>query len=141
MRAAIVACFAALLAACQSVPVPTEQAAVVPPERVLQKSLASPAPDRAQVTVKRDAHFVGSGCFVQLFVNGDAAALIEPRERLDLFLPLGDHVLSVRYAGAALCGTHQYVAEAGVNVKPGVPRLFRISQDVTGPLLIQPSAF
>ncbi len=141
MRAVIVLCSVALLAACQSVPVATEQAAPVPPERLLGKELTSPASDRGQVTVKRDDHFVGGACYAQLFVNGAAAALIEPKERVDLFLSAGEHVLSVRYTGAALCGAHQYVAEAGVTVKVGTVRLFRISQDASGPLLIQPSAF
>jgi hypothetical protein len=128
---------ACALAACATTPAPTAKTAVVPASRIVDATYLTPdATRKAIVIVKRDTARFGLNCDNALFVDGHRVALIEPSERVELYLTPVEHVLSV---SKPTC--HGETRELAVTPSESVTKTFRIWSDQDGQLQFQPTAF
>lgn len=122
------------LSACSTTPIPTHEARAVKP---LQSFLQRVPPGSAEVVIKRDAGFRGSACTMRVYVDGIAAAMLEPGEKVTLMLPVGDHVFGAEPSGA-FCGS--VIVETRATVTRDKPSVFRIWTSIDT-FAIQPTAF
>ena len=126
------------LAACATSPVTIGQASAVPSSRILAPRWLAQAPYTGSLIVKRDSGFMGSACTIRVFVDTVPVADLEPSEKVELFLPLGEHVVGATATGA-ICGGG--VSEAAVMIQPASQRILRIASGQSGDIYLQPSAF
>lgn len=115
-----------LLAGCSTRPVrPTE---ATPGEIV---AFATPDEGTVPVTVTRDAGYTGSGCSVEVTVEGERVGRLWSRETITMHLPQGETIIGVRPAG--MCGLGQSargMRELEVNIRPSRPLFFRVGYDI-----------
>jgi hypothetical protein len=139
MKATQLICRAAiaLLCGCATTVVSTEDAAPVPLARIMVNQWSAAAPGTGGLIIKRDRGFMAGGCGIKLFIDGNAIAVFEPSEKLNLFLPLGKHLLGAD--GVGLCKGN--LAETSVTIEPDHVAAFRISVQQSGDLRLQPTAF
>lgn len=121
---------------CATQPVATTDAAPVPPERILASEFLKPGGEAGIVTVKRDSGLFGSGCSARLFVNAKPTAELRPSERITLYLPLGEHILSAQPTG--MCGGGLVEVKANVGRQPTT---FRMGAGTNGDFILVPTAF
>lgn len=93
---------AALLAACSTSPVRPDNAKLVPPDRLY--ITAQPSPSDGLVIVVRDTGMLGSGCGVNVFLDGKKAAFLAAGEKAEFPASAGKHMLSMAPSGKGLCG-------------------------------------
>jgi hypothetical protein len=108
------------LTACATQPVSIYQASPVPSSRILAPQLLSQAQYTGSLIIKRDSGFMGSACTIRVFVNTVPVADLAPSEKIELFVPLGEHVVGATPTGI-LCGGGS--SEAAVVIRP--PRVKR----------------
>lgn len=136
----IAVCLAGLLAGCMTTittPTPQNAARPVPPERVLLRTQGD-----ARIVIVRDSGYVGSACYLALYVNGSLAARIDPGESVSFSIAPGEVLLSVGYdpQGQGLCQlnvvqrpVHRTVESV---VQAGQQKVFRIfTQLNVGPMI------
>ncbi|HZD42010.1 MAG TPA: hypothetical protein VE131_14910 [Terriglobales bacterium] len=126
-----------VLMACATQPVSVRQAAAVPSSRVLAPQWLSPAQHTGSVVIKRDAGFMGSACTVRVFVDTVPVADLAPSEKVELFLPAGEHIVGASSNGICGGGT----SEEAVVVRPESQKILRIASGQSGDIHLQPSAF
>lgn len=126
-----------VLAGCATDPVPTSLARPAPESRIHDKSAAIPRPDYGQVTVKRDSGITGSGCNIQVFLNGNLSAELAPSEKVNFYLPEGTHIVSAWPNNP--CGGGMTEVEAKATASK--PITFRIGYGGPGDFGIYPTAF
>ncbi len=126
------------LPACATSPVAIHDASAVPPSRILAPQLLVPAQYTGSLVIKRDSGFMGSACSIRVFVEATPVADLEPSEKIEIFVPLGEHVIAVTSA-SSFCGGG--VAEAAVVITPERQRILRIGSGQSGDIHLQPSAF
>lgn len=90
-----------------------------------------------KVVVKRDSGFGGSACATRIFVNGQAIADIDTAEKVVLYLPAGEQILSAWTKG--LCGGG--MSEVKALVKAGASSSFRVGYGSNGDFSTFPTAF
>ncbi|WP_416046669.1 hypothetical protein [Cupriavidus basilensis] len=116
-----------LLGACATSPVTQGQATAVPADRLyLYQGAATPEHGSAMVT--RDTGFVGNGCFLGLYVDGDLAGKFETGETAAFQLPQGEHILGIAFPpGKGLCAFHDGERrEISAVIAPGKTKYFRL---------------
>ncbi|HXG50176.1 MAG TPA: hypothetical protein VNN77_02060 [candidate division Zixibacteria bacterium] len=123
--------------ACATRPVTIQQAAVVPPSRILAPQWLSQAQYTGSLVIKRDSGFMGSACTVRVFLDAVPVADLAPSEKIELFVPYGEHVVGVVPNG--ICGGG--VAETAVVVAAERQKILRIASGQSGDIYLQPSAF
>jgi hypothetical protein len=132
---------ALFLAACATSPVSIHQASLVPSSRMLAPQLVSQVQAQAQPTgsliVKRDSGLMGSACTIRVFVDAVPVADLAPSEKVELFVPSGEHIVGVTSNG--ICGGG--VAEAAVVIFPERQKILRIASGQSGDIYLQPTAF
>lgn len=128
---------ASALTGCATKPVSTAETVHVPRDRILAPELLQQADGRGAVTVKRDSGLGGSGCSARLFVDAKPAADLRPSERVVLYLPAGDHILSAQPNG--LCGGG--MVETRVRVAGHETATFRMGYGTAGDFTFTPTAF
>jgi hypothetical protein len=79
-----------------------EQARMVPKDQIVDAHFSSERPETGTVQIIRDNGLVGSGCTHRVYVDGIAIADLEPREKIVLFLPIGEHLFGSKPNG--ICG-------------------------------------
>ncbi len=128
-----------LLIGCASTPTPTDSALPVPSERVLEagKRFLNPAPQTGKVIVKRDTGVVGSACNTKIYVDGQAVAELDVAEKVTLFLPAGDHILSAQPNNPCSGG----MTELAAKVRPNETLVFRFGTSGQGSPSLYPTAF
>ena len=126
------------LQACATSPVAINDAAVVPSSRILAPQLLAPAQYTGSLVIKRDSGFMGSACSIRVFVEATPVADLEPSEKVEIFVPLGEHIVAVTSA-SSFCGGG--VAEVAVIISPERQRILRIGSGQSGDIHLQPSAF
>jgi hypothetical protein len=126
------------LSACATSPVAVDQASRVPSSRVLAPQFLAQAQDSASLVIKRDGGFMGSACAIRVFLGAVPVADLAPSEKVELFVPLGEHVVAA-ISSSSLCGGG--VSEAAVVITPERQRILRIASGQSGDIKIQPSAF
>ncbi|MBR8188782.1 MULTISPECIES: hypothetical protein [Burkholderia cepacia complex] len=96
----IIICIAltGILAGCASRTLPIEQAKNVPDDKIYSTRFAQPAEGAQKVTVIRTGGSLtaGGGARYELLVDGVKVASMSTDERVDLYLPRGEHMLSAR---------------------------------------------
>ncbi len=127
----------ALLSACASQQVDSSQARAVPPSSILSAQLLSPEPGTGKLIVKRDSGFGGAGCSIRISVDGEPVVDLNTSEKFEFYLPVGDHVLEVKWNG--ICGGGTSGVE--VVIAENRTKVYRILIGHGGDIHIQPSAF
>jgi hypothetical protein len=126
------------LTACATQPVSIYQASVVPSSRILARQLLSQAQYTGSLIIKRDSGFMGSACTIRVFIDTVPVADLKPSEKIEIFLPVGEHVVSATPTGN-FCGGG--TSEAAVVIRPESQRILRIASGQSGDIHLQPSAF
>ena len=126
------------LTACATQPVSIYQASAVPSSRILAPQLLSQAQCTGSLIIKRDIGFMGSACTIRVFVNAVPVADLAPSEKVEIFLPLGEHVVGATPT-EVFCGGG--TSEAAVVIRPESQRILRIASGQSGDIHLQPSAF
>jgi len=119
--------------------VKTSESRAVPSSRLLlaYSRLSHSSSQKARVIVIRDSGIFGAGQPAKLSVDGAPVALLWPGERVELFVPAGEHIFGVepqpRFLGA--------LSEASSSAVAGSTYHFRISiSESSGSFKIQPTA-
>jgi hypothetical protein len=128
---------ALLLAACATTPTTIQQASNVPSSRILAGQWVSQAPYTGSLVVKRDSGFMGSACTIRVFLDGVPVADLAPAEKVEIFVPMGEHIVGVTSNG--ICGGG--VAETAVVIALERQKILRIASGQSGDIYLQPSAF
>jgi len=126
------------LTACATQPISIYQASAVPSSRILAPQLLSQAQYTGSLIIKRDTGFMGSACTIRVFVNAVPVADLAPSEKVEIFVPLGEHIVSAAPIGT-LCGGG--TSEAAVVIRPESQKILRIASGQSGDIHVQPSAF
>src|SRR6185436_8088681 len=83
------------LTACATYPVNLQQANPVQSSRMLAPAQAfTEAPYTGKLAITRDGGFMGSACLIRVFIDAKPVVDLAPAERIELFVPLGEHVVS-----------------------------------------------
>jgi hypothetical protein len=125
------------LTACATTPLTINQAATVPETRILAPQLLAQTSNTGSLVVKRDSGFMGSACTIRVFVDAVPVADLKPAEKVELFVPLGEHSVVVTSNGICGGGT----SETAVVIMPERQRILRIASGQSGDIFLQPSAF
>ena len=139
MRLLINSLFLAILTGCSTTPVSTSDALPAPKERILEQGVKyqSSASNTGQVIVKRDAGTMGWLCTARIFINSNAVADLETSEKISLYLPEGDYIISADPIG--FCGGG--IVELTTKVKAGSIQYFRYGFSGSGYPVLFPTAF
>ena len=125
------------LTACATTPLTVDQASAVPSSRILAPQLVTQRANTGILVVKRDSGFMGSACTIRVFLDAVPVADLKPSEKVELYVPLGEHSVVVTSNGICGGGT----SEAAVVVMPERQRILRIASGQSGDIYLQPSAF
>jgi hypothetical protein len=125
------------LAACATTPTTIQQASNVPSSRILAAQWVSQAPYTGSLVIKRDSGFMGSACTIRVFLDGVPVADLAPAEKVEIFVPMGEHIVGVTSNG--ICGGG--VAETAVVIALERQKILRIASGQSGDIYLQPSAF
>jgi len=126
------------LTACATSPVTINQASAVPSARILAPQLLSQAQYTGSLVIKRDSGFMGSACTVRIFLGALPVADLAPSEKIELFVPIGEHIV-VATSISSFCGGG--VSEAAVVIAPERQKILRVASGQSGDIHLQPSAF
>lgn len=126
-----------LLTGCATQPIATSAAKPVPTERILNSAYLQHAPNTGEVTVKRDTGMTGSGCAKKVFADAKPVAELDPGEKVVMYLPEGDHIISAISNNP--CGGG--MIETRVSVKTGGSYTYRIGTQSSMGDGIYPTAF
>ena len=124
-------------AACATTPLTINQAVTAPDSRILAPQLLTQASNTGSLVVKRDSGFMGSACTIRVFVDAVPVADLKPSEKVEVYVPLGEH--SVVATSNGICGGG--TSEAAVVIMPERQRILRIASGQSGDIFLQPSAF
>jgi hypothetical protein len=133
----LVLLFLLSLTACATTPLTIDQASAVPSSRILAPQLIAQRSNTGILVVKRDSGFMGSACTIRVFLDAVPVADLAPSEKVELYVPLGEHSVVVSSNGICGGGT----SEAAVVVMPERQRILRIASGQSGDIFLQPSAF
>ena len=126
-----------ILSGCATQPISNSSAIEAPMNRILDRQFLQPATGTGEVIIKRDSGFGGSACSSRIFVDGRPVADIRVSEKIVLYLPEGDHILSAWPNG--ICGGG--MTEVRAVIKAGVQSSFRVGYGSNGDFSINPTAF
>lgn len=100
---AVVATIAALgLAGCANQPTTPDSAAAVPPDRLY--SMQAPQPGFGTVQVLRDTGMTGSGCPIDVYINRERVATLEPGEAATFQVKPGRTLIEAESSGMLCSG-------------------------------------
>lgn len=125
------------LGGCATKPITTSNASPVPKERIIDAAFLQNSSSSGEVIIKRDTGLMGSACATRVFVNSKPVADIRPGEKVGIYLPEGEHILSA-YPNDP-CGGG--LVEAKATVKVGGSYIYRIGSDSNAGIGIYPTAF
>ena len=98
-------------------------------ERYAIKSQGTQDPGR--LTIFRDDGFVGAGCDVVFYIDGQRAAKIGPGQKASFVLPSGEVNLGTGLAESGLCAGVT-IKTVAANIKPRKEVIYRINWDTQG---------
>lgn len=125
------------LIGCATHPISNSEAIPVPAKRIIDAKFIHRSPNSGEVTIKRDSGISGSACSTRIYVNANPIADIRTSEKVVLYLPEGEYILSAEPNG--ICGGG--LTEVKVLVKPGSKLNFRYGTSGHGSPSIFPTAF
>jgi len=117
-----------LLSGCATSAVPYDKATLVPKERIF---IVSDRNATATVTIIRDSGFIGSGCYIDAYINSDLAAIFDRGEKITVNVKPGEMYIGSKVSGVALCGNNS-VNYIETTLKKGQHKLFRLFTDQSG---------
>ena len=138
-RNAVGAIFAVTLAACASTPVPTDETAPVPADRIVDSRYLAAAPGTGEVSIKRDGGILGAACAIHVAIDGKVTVALRRSERIVLHLPAGSHIIGA--SGGGLCGLGNGEPEAKADVVEDGRIGYRVGHSSTGDFAIFPTSF
>lgn len=138
MRTTLIALATIALAGCATSPVPSAQALSAPADRLLAHQVD--LPNAGKITVIRDSGFLGSGCYATIFLNGDRAAKLDPKEKATFTLPPGEWVVGAALEGSGLCGANEKRTETETILKQGQEKYFRVFSAPDAGLDVRPTS-
>lgn len=133
-----IAAAALAIGGCATAPVPDGQAVSVPLQRVAAPDLLQRTAGSGVLVVTRDAGATGAACYARLHVDGRSVADISTSERIEMYLPAGEHILSMMLVGS-LCGGG--LVESAVVIDPAKPKRYRVGFGGSMEFRLQPTAF
>lgn len=117
--------FVLMISACATIPISSERANIVPPERIFNHEILSSDEQRnIKVVLTRDKGLVGSAVYMLFKINGKDIAKFRPGETLTIFLENGDYLFGV-IPSPNLFGTHT-LEETDASIKANRSNNFRI---------------
>ena|SRR6266446_8255095 len=122
---------------CATRPVSVYEASPVSQSRVLAQQWLTSTRNTGSLIIKRDSGFMGAACTIRVFIDGMPAADLAPSEKVEFFLPLGEHILGASPNGICGGGT----SEASVVIASERQKIFRIGSGQSSDIQLQPSAF
>lgn len=100
MRHTLAIIIALACVACASTPPNMERANVVPPERVIDRSISEPSPDKAQVVIARWNDAFGAAVVnARVYIDGRHVANVDKGELFRAYLSPGHHTVGVKLLG------------------------------------------
>jgi hypothetical protein len=81
---------------------------------------------------------MGSACTIRVFVDTVPVVDLAPSEKVELFVPFGEHVIGAT-SSSIFCGGG--TSEAAVVIRPESQKVLRIASGQSGDIYLQPSAF
>lgn len=123
LMSAVVMAGAVMLAGC-STPVTSSDAKPVPAERVFGYQVKPQGVDYGTLVITRDTGFVSGGVAVTVSIDGKQAAALRTGERITLYVPAGEHIMSDSQV-ANTRHDHELI------VKAGQVKFYRISVDAS----------
>ncbi|KJZ41568.1 hypothetical protein [Pseudomonas fluorescens] len=138
MRNTLIAMALLALVGCATSPVPNARAVSAPADRLLAHQ--ADLPGAGKITVIRDSGFLGSGCYATIFLNGDRAAKLDPKEKATFILPPGEWVVGAALEGGGLCGTNEKRTETETILKQGQEKYFRVFSSPDSGLDVRPTS-
>lgn len=134
-KIAFVAVAIAILSGCATQAVLPNQAKLAPKERVFKYQ--SSQVNSAQLIIVRDSGFLGSGCYFGVYVDGERAASLNPGERVNFYLPAGEHNIAMKGEGK-VCIADEVPVGRDINLKPNQTKAVRLFADPSGNLDVKP---
>lgn len=129
-----------LLSGCSTQAIRTTDAEEVPAQRVLNATYIKQTKNTQFIVVKRDSGNKGLFCTSRLSVDGVAVADLKTTEKVGLYLPYGNHMLSVNLLGLSImCGKMN--AETEAYVESGKKDEYRIGVTSNAELFIKKTGF
>lgn len=129
-RIIAVGAFLLALGGCATSPLPVSEARPVPAGEMYALK-GQGTKDSGRLTIFRDDGFVGSGCDVVFYIDGQRAAKIGPGQKASFILSAGEVNLGIGLAESGLCAGAAIKTVAS-NIKPGKEVIYRISGDMQG---------
>lgn len=123
------------LSGCATQAVLPNQAKLAPQERIFKYQ--SPLADGAKLIVVRDSGFLGGGCFFGVYVDGERTATLNPGDRVNLYLPAGEHNIAMKGEGK-VCIADEVPVGRDINLKPNQIKAVRLFADPSGNLDVKP---
>lgn len=122
------------LAGCATTPIPTDEAVQV---RTGSKQFSLPKEGHGKLVVKRDQGLNTGACSTKVFVDGISVADIGRGEKVVLYVPLGEHIVSAVANGICAGG----LIETTTHIGPERAAILRIGYGSNGEFTLQPTAF
>lgn len=124
---AILAGVAAFMVGCATAPLRPSEAR---PGEVL--SFGDPRDGYAAITVTRDGGYVGSGCSMEVQIEGQPAATLWSSQTVTLYVPPGETIVAIRPRSPCSLGqSGRGLREIEVNARPERPLFFRAGYDIS----------
>lgn len=115
---------------CSTTPISLNEAKDVPKERVFK--FQNSVSNYANLVLIRDKGLVGSGCYINVFINGEEAARLETKERVSLYAPSGNIIIGSSIQGKGLCSFNPPRREREFTFREGEKKVFRLFIDQNG---------
>ncbi len=134
---------AVLLAGCSTTPTPPAAATPAGSE-YLYKNQTQTSDSDARVVIIRDQGFVGAGCRMGFYIDGQRVGDLASKEKAAFYLPAGVRMLGAGVAASStgLCtmGGESNLRQREATFSPGQERSFRMTFDSNGNLDVLPLA-
>ena len=88
--------------------------------------------NNATLVFIRDEGLTGSGCYINLFLNGQEVAKFETKERATFYLPAGEVIIGASIQGHGLCSFNAPRRERDFNLNNNEKKIFRLFIDQNG---------
>lgn len=124
-----------VLAGCANQPSTPDTASTVPSDRLY--SMQAPQPGYGTIQVLRDTGMTGSGCSIDVFINRERAATLEPGEAATFQVKPGRTLIEAESSGM-LCSGRDTSVET---VTPDETYYFRTASDGAFSVTLSPTMF
>ncbi|MWP48524.1 MULTISPECIES: hypothetical protein [unclassified Gilliamella] len=136
-KSLILVIIVSFLSGCSTTPLSLNEIKDVPGERIF--GYQNKVDNYANLVLIRDKGLVGSGCYINVFINGQEVAELETRERVSLYAPSGNIIIGSSLQGSGLCSFNPPRREREFSFKDGERKVFRLSIDQNGNTDITPT--